>query len=111
MNRYLIILLFSVVLASVAQVLLKKGASRTYTSFIREYLNIYVLGGYGLMLLSMLLTILSYRGLDFSNVPLIESLGYVLVLFLGCLFFGEKVTFRKIIGVAAILCGIFVYYR
>lgn len=111
MNQYLLLLLLSVLIASFAQILLKKSALKTYSSPIREYLNLYVICGYGMMFLSMFITVLSYRGLDFSNVPVVESLGYVVVMLLGCLFFKEKITKRKVLGMAVILCGIFVYYR
>ena len=110
MNLYLVILILSVIIASFAQILLKKGAGKTYSSPIREYLNIYVICGYGLMFLSMFITIIAYSGLDFTNVPVIESLGYVVVMLLGYLFFKEKITKRKLLGMAVILCGIFVYY-
>ena len=110
MNLYLIILILSVIVAPFAQILLKKGARKNYSSPIREYLNIYVIGGYALMFLSMFMTIIAYGGLDFTNVPVIESLGYVIVMVLGYLFFREKITGRKLLGMAVILCGIFVYY-
>ncbi|MCM1125227.1 MAG: EamA family transporter [Lachnospiraceae bacterium] len=110
MNVYLMILIGSVVMASFAQILLKKSASKTYSSPIREYLNAYVICGYGLMFLSMFVTIMAYSGLDFTNVPVIESLGYVVVMFLGYFFFKEKITKRKLLGMAVIMGGIFVYY-
>ncbi len=111
MNIYLLILLVSVCIASFAQILLKKSAEKTYGSPIREYLNLYVICGYGMMFLSMFLTVFSYRGMEFSNVPVVESLGYVVVMLLSYLFFKEKITKRKILGMAIILGGIFVYYR
>lgn len=77
MNLSILILILSVIIASFAQILLKKSAAKTYSSPIREYLNVYVICGYGMMFLSMFITVLAYRGLDFSNVPVIESLGYV----------------------------------
>lgn len=110
MNPYLMILILSVVMASFAQILLKKSAARTYSSPIREYLNVCVICGYGLMFLSMFITIIAYRHLDFTNVPVVESLGYVIVMFLGYLFFKEKITKRKLLGMAVILGGIFAYY-
>lgn len=110
MNWYLMILILSVVIASFAQILLKKGAQKHYSSPIREYLNIYVISGYGMMFLSMFITIIAYSGLEFTNVPVIESLGYVMVMLLGYLFFQEKITKRKLLGMAVIMCGIFVYY-
>ena len=48
---------------------------------------------------------------EFSNVPVVESLGYVVVMLLSYFFFKEKITKRKLLGMAVILLGIFVYYR
>ena len=64
-----------------------------------------------MMFLSMFLTVFAYRGMDFSNVPVVESLGYVVVMVLSYFFFKEKITKRKLLGMAVILLGIFVYYR
>ena len=50
------------------------------------------------------------RGLSFLNVPVIESFGYVFVLFLSRLFFGERITKRKLAGVGCILAGMLIYY-
>ncbi|MCM1134582.1 MAG: EamA family transporter [Clostridium sp.] len=111
MNFYFLILIFSVIIASFAQILLKKSAAKTYSSPIREYLNLYVICGYGMMFLSMFLTVFAYRGMDFSNVPVIESSGYVIVMLLSYFFFKEKITKRKLLGMAVILLGIFVYHR
>lgn len=110
MNWYIVILIISVIVAAFAQILLKKSAEKTYSSPIREYLNMYVILGYGLMFLSMFITIMAYSGLDFTNVPVIESLGYVVVMFLSYVFFREKITKRKLLGMAVIMAGIFVYY-
>jgi len=110
MNIYLIILISSVVVASFAQILLKKSATKTYNSPIREYLNVYVICGYGMMFLSMFMTIMAYGGMEFTNVPVIESLGYVVVMLLGYFFFKEKITGRKLLGMLVIMAGIFVYY-
>lgn len=110
MNWYIVILVVSVVVASFAQILLKKSAEKTYSSPIREYLNVHVIFGYGLMFLSMFITIMAYSGLDFTNVPVIESLGYIVVMILSYFFFKEKITKRKLLGMAVIMAGIFVYY-
>lgn len=107
---YYAIAIGSVVIASVSQILLKKGAMKKYNSFLREYLNPYVISGYFLMFISLFLTMLAYRGMDFMNVPVIEAIGYVLVPVLSYFFFREQFTKKKVIGIALILCGIFVYY-
>ena len=40
-NKYMLLLVASVVVASLSQILLKKSAQKTYSSVIREYLNPY----------------------------------------------------------------------
>lgn len=107
---YYILYLISVTIAAFSQLLLKKSANRTHESLLKEYLNPYVIGGYGLLVMSMLLTIGAYRGLAYKNGPIIESLGYVLVMLLSGIFLKEKVTARKIAGTALILAGILVFY-
>ena len=98
-------MLGSVLVASFSQLLLKKGAQNQYANVIREYLNVWVVSGYALMVASTLLTILAYRGLDYKNGPIIESLGFAFVLILSRLFFGEKITKRKVLGNVLIFAG------
>lgn len=109
-NKYMILLVLSVVVASFSQILLKKSAAKTYPSVIREYVNPYVIIGYGMMVLSTLLTVGGYVGLEYKNGAVIESLGFVLVMFLSRIFFGEKITRKKILGNALILIGILIFY-
>lgn len=104
------IYIVSVLIASLSQLLLKKSAEKKYASFWREYLNPYVITGYGFLFLSMFLTVLAFRGMDYKNGPVIESLGYVMVLLLSRLFFGEKLTKKKLIGTCCILAGIVFFY-
>jgi len=110
MDRYFGIYVCSVVLAALSQVLLKKSALKEHEGFLKEYLNPYVIGGYGLTGISMLLTIFAFRGMEYKNGPIIESLGFVLVMFFGLFIFKEKLTKRKLIGTGLILCGIFIFY-
>ena len=110
MNMHLIILILSVVIASFSQILLKKSAEKTYSSFIREYLNPYVIFGYGMMFISMFLTIIAYAGMEFTNVQIVEATGYLMVLVLSRFFFGEEINKRKILGILFIFAGIAVYY-
>ena len=109
-NKYMLLLVASVVVASLSQILLKKSAQKTYSSVIREYLNPYVICGYGMMFLSMFLTIIAYSGMDFTNVQIVEATGYIMVLILSYFFFHEKITKRKVLGMALIFAGIAVYY-
>lgn len=110
MSRYILILVISVLIASFSQILLKKSAGKSYSSLIKEYLNSYVIVGYGMMFLSMFMTIIAYSGMEFTNVQIIEATGYVMVLFLSFFFFREKITFRKLLGMCFIFAGIAVYH-
>lgn len=109
-NKYILLLVLSVVVASFSQILLKKSAKKTYASVIGEYLNLFVIIGYGMMVLSTLLTVGGYVGLEYKNGAVIEALGFVLVMFLSRIFFGEKITKKKLLGNSLILLGIFVFY-
>lgn len=108
--RYWIFLLLSVIIASFSQILLKKSAKITYKTWIKEYLNPYVIIGYSMMIISTVLTIFAYKGLEYKNGPIIESLGYILVMVLSYYFFKEKITKRKLLGNLLILLGIVVFY-
>lgn len=104
-------MVISELVASSSQMLLKKSAGITYKSWIREYLNRYVITGYLMLFGSMILTTTAYKFADsYMNVPVLETMGYVFVMILGRIFFGEKITKTKVIGMCVIFAGILVYY-
>ncbi len=103
-------LLGAVGISSASQMLLKRGAQGQHRNFWEEYWNPWVIGGYALMVLSTLFVIYAYRGVDYKNGPVVESLGFVLVMLLGRLFFHEPLTRKKVLGLGIILCGIAVFY-
>jgi len=109
-NEYFLFMLGSVIVASVSQLLLKKAAGNHYENWLREYLNVWVVGGYFLMVISTLLTILAYRGLDYKNGPVIEALGFAFVMILSRIFYAEKITKKKLLGNILIFLGILVFY-
>ena len=109
MSSY-IILIISVLISTCSQILLKKASDMEYSSKIKEYLNWRVIVGYGIMFASTILTIIAFKGLNYKEGPIIESLGYIFILFLGNWFLQEKITKKKIIGNALILAGIAVFY-
>ena len=106
---YWLFLVASGFVASFSQVLLKKSAAKKYDNVIKEYLNPYVIIGYMMMVGTTVLTILAYRGIEYKNGPVIESLGYILIMILS-FFFKEPITKRKVFGNALILLGIIVFY-
>lgn len=110
MNNYVCFLVLSVVISSFSQILLKKSAKEEHGSFLKEYLNPYVIIGYGMMVMATLLTIMAYRKIEYRNGPVIESIGYVLIMFLGYIFYREPITKKKVIGNLLVLLGIAVFY-
>ena len=110
LNGYWLLLFASVTVASFSQILLKKSAQKEHGSFLKEYLNVHVIVGYSLMVVSTLLTIFAFTGMDYKNGPIIESVGYILVMLLSWLLLKEKLTLRKVLGNCLILVGILIFY-
>ena len=110
MNKYVLLLILAVLVSSISQIILKKSASKTYNSIIKEYLNPYVIIGYGLMVLSTVLVVLGLKGVPYKNEPIIESLGNIIVMILSNRILKEKITKKKLIGNLLILIGIIIYY-
>ncbi len=108
--QYWIFYILSIIVAAFAQILLKKAATREYKNFIMQYLNSYVITGYIMMLGATIFTILAYQEIAYKDGPVIESLGYILVMLLGYYFFKEPITKNKVLGNILILLGIFVFY-
>lgn len=109
-NKYFFLMLLAELIASTSQVLLKKSAEKKYPSVIREYLNALVIFGYGLLVLSMGISICCYGGLGYMGVVVMEPVGYIIVMIMSRIVFKEKVTPRKIVGMIFILGGIAVFY-
>ena len=99
----------AVFIASLSQILLKISSEKKYSSHLREYLNVHVVSAYGMFFLSSVLTVIAYRGVELKAGPIIQSLNYIFVLFLGQIFLSEKITLKKAAGVALIVAGIVVF--
>lgn len=104
-----IILLTSVLVASVAQILLKVEANKEHESGIKEYLNPLVVIAYVMMLGSTVLTMLALRHLPLSHQPLYESVSYIFVSVMGYFLLKERFSKKKLLGLALILAGIFIF--
>jgi len=110
-NPYMLLILLSVLIASISQILLKMSAQRHYASVIREYLNPYVITGYALLVLTTILNIIAYGGgVELKSGAVIETLGLVFVMGLSKVFFKESITPRKMMGVSLIILGVIVFH-
>lgn len=106
---YLALAILSVFVASVSQTLLKWESGKAHKDLLREYLNVGVIGGYGLLALSMLLTMFAYRKLPLSMTPAFESFSYLFVTIFGVTLFHERITKKKLFALALILAGILIF--
>lgn len=106
---YILLYLFSVLVASLSQVILKKSALIQYETHIKEYLNHYVIIAYVFFFSSSFLTTLAYKSVPLTLGPVLESTGYIYIAILGVLVLKEKLSKRKIIGNVMIILGIFVF--
>ena len=108
---YYVVVILSVFVASLAQMLLKKGAFVPHESFITEYLNPWVLGGYALLGLSLIANVFAMsKGVRVKEVSIIESFSYLFVPVLSMLFFKERITIRNILSIIIILMGIAIFF-
>lgn len=104
------LVILGVVIASFAQILLKKGANRPHISLIRDYLNAPVIIGYIMMASAVVFSMFAYRGVPYMSIPVMEGVGFVLVPILSFIFFGERFTKNKVLGIIFIFLGIGIYY-
>ena len=109
LSKYLLIWLFSVIISSFSQVLLKIAANKTYPSRIREYLNPIVICAYGIFFLSTLLTMYALRVVPYSYSPIVESTSYIFIPVFGVLMLKERISRRRLLGIGIMLIGIIVF--
>lgn len=106
---YILLFLFSVLISSLSQILLKKSAGRTYENPLKEYLNPKVIIAYGIFFLSTLCTMWAYKAVPLSLGPVLEATGYIWVTILGIVFLKEKISAKKWAGLGLIIIGIVVF--
>lgn len=106
---YSCLILFGTFISAVSQVILKKSANKKYDSFIKEYLNAPVISAYSIFVLATLCAVYAYKVVPLSLGPILESTSYIYVTVFGALFFGEKITKKKILALVLIISGIIVF--
>ena len=109
MLKYSVIYVLGVLVASVAQILLKVSAQKKYQSLIKEYLNPYVVIGYGMLFGSTFITIFALSKVELSLGAALESLSYIFVAILSYMILKEKSTLKQIIGYMCIVGGVVIF--
>ena len=92
-------------LAALSQLLLKLSAGE-HRSGIRVYLNVKVIAGYGLLMLTMLMNVWAYQTVEYHLGPVLNASSYIFVMILSTLVLKEKLTLMKSLGFLLIISGI-----
>ena len=109
LNIYTLIMLLSSFLAAISQILLKLSAKKNHKNWIMEYINPFVISGYLLLLLTMIMNIYAYSGIDYKFGPILTTTSYIVVVILSIYILKEKLNKNKIIGISLILIGIVIF--
>jgi len=101
-----LLVLFTTVLTSSAQILYKLGSANLAFNIPAILSNYYLVGGLLLYVVGGTLIILSFRGGEVSVLYPIIATSYIWVSFLSILFLGEQMNIYKWFGVITIIGGI-----
>lgn len=109
LSKYIAIWMFSVLISSFSQVLLKIAANKKHESKIKEYLNPIVIIAYGIFFTSTLLTMYALKYVPLTMSPIIESASYIFVPIFGVLMLKEKISKRRLMGMGIMLIGMIIF--
>ena len=101
-----LLVLFTTLLTSSAQILWKKGSATLTFSILGVLANNYIMGGLLIYIVGGILIIISFRGGEVSVLYPIIATSYIWVSFLSIKFLGEIINHFKWIGIASIIAGI-----
>lgn len=88
---------------------LKKSANNTYSSVVKEYLNIRVVIAYVLFLASTFLTIFAYKYVPLSFGPILETTSYIYITFFSVKIFKEQINYKMVLALVVTMVGIITY--
>jgi len=105
----ILLMVLASVITAVSQLLLKISSRKKHVSFLKSYLNIFVIVGYGLMFTATVLNTTAYRTVGYKYGLAISFLAYALVMILSSLYFKEKINKPQVVGVCLIIVGIVIF--
>lgn len=109
MAKYFAIAIFSGILSSFSQILLKKSATEKKENIVSEYLNIKVVSAYIITFICMILTIIAFKGIPYKYGSILETLTYFYIMIFSRLFIGEKITKNRLCGNILIVIGVIIF--
>lgn len=106
-----ILVIISALIAVVSQMMLKHSARKEYDTWLREYINVWVIGGYGLMVVSLIINLIAiHMGILAQEVSIIECINYLLIPLAAWMVFKEPITKRKMLAIGVIMVGVVVFF-
>jgi len=109
MTPYVLIYMLSCFIAAISQVLLKKAAMKQYDSFVKEYLNPFVIIAYFMFFGTTVLGIWAYKVIPLNLGPILDTTNYIYITIFGVIIFKEKMNRKKMIALGLIITGILIY--
>ena len=107
---YLVVVI-STLMGAASQMMLKRSAQQRYSSWWREYINIWVISGYTIMVLSLLINLWAIHiGVLAQEVSIIECINYLLIPLGAWWVFKEPITRRKALAIGVIIIGVIVFF-
>lgn len=106
-----LLVVFAVLMASVAQVMLKKSANIDHDNIIKEYLNIKVVLAYCLLVFSMFINIYAMSiGVKVKEVSSLEAFSYLFVPLFSFFVLNEKLSKIQLAAIICIISGVVVFF-
>ena len=104
-----IFVLCAQIVTAISQVLLKKAAGKTYSVWWRSYANPFVIIAYSLFVVTTLLNIIALRYVPLSLSAALAASAQIFVPVLSFLCLRERISKRKLSGMAIIVLGIIIF--
>lgn len=118
---YIPIILLSVIVNAVAQLFLKQGMIKmgyfefSFGSILKmifsSVTNIYIMGGLVCYAISLVLWMMTLSRVDVGFAYPLMSIGFIVTALAGYWFFGESLTFSRILGITLIMLGVYLVSR
>jgi drug/metabolite transporter (DMT)-like permease len=108
-NKYILLFIGSVFIASCAQIILKTSTNKNYETYYKQYLNWNVFMGYAILGLTSLTAIIAYKGVDLKLGSILQCTGYLFIILLSGIFLNEYPTKNKLLGTFFIIIGIIIF--
>ncbi len=117
MIRIILLILFSAIMVSIAQVLFKKGvgphgtpnmrSASSYGRFMGRVLATPTIWlGFGAMTVGVVVWLIALAQSDLSVAFPLESMQFVVIMIAARIFLGEKIDARKVLGTLMVAIGI-----